>query len=222
MTREPLTMAAEALTLIKEFESLRLAGYRDPIGIPTIGYGHTEAAGGLITYVDGQRTARVRVGARITADEAERLKAADLATFAKEIDPLFKVGLNPLQYGAAMSLAFNIGPGNFRKSSVLREINAGRLAKAADAFLLWDKAGGVVLPGLVRRRKAERALFLGDIAGAEKWTGERLRPTPSKSPTTPALAPLPPPPDIPKPETPASAPREGFWARFMRRFRGKA
>jgi lysozyme len=182
-------IAPEAINLIKAFEGARLAGYRDPIGIPTIGFGHTEMAGGMINYVDGQRTSKVRIGARITMAEAERLKAADIARFAAELDPLFKRDLNPLQYGAAMSLAFNIGPGNFRKSTVLRMINAGEFTKAAGAFLAWNKAGGKVLPGLTRRRRAERLLFLGDIKGAERETGESLRgttPPSAPSDTTPA------------------------------------
>ena len=201
------TLAPEAIELIKAFEGKRLKGYRDPIGIPTIGYGHTEMAGGIINYVDGIRTSTVRVGAAITEAEADRLKAADLAKFAAELDPILPDNLTPLEYGAAMSLAFNIGPGNFRKSSLLRFLKAGNKAKAADQFLAWNKAGGKVLPGLTRRRQAERALFLGDIDKAESITGAKLRQNPANAP--PAVKP---PPAPPSPQTPTAQPRKGLFS----------
>ena len=74
------------------------------------------------------------------------------------------VPLHQHEYDAFLSLAYNIGPGAFAKSSALRKFNEGDKRGAADAILLWNKAGGRVLAGLTRRREAERALFLSQVA----------------------------------------------------------
>jgi lysozyme len=228
-----MNVSPEAIALIKAFEGKELVGYLCPAKVPTIGYGHTEAAGGVINYVDGVKTTKVRVGARITYDEAARIKAADTETFAKAIAPMVRgIDLNPMEFGSLVSLAFNIGSGAFARSSVLRHLKAGNKAKAADAFLAWNKAGGKVLSGLTRRRQAERALFLGRVAEAERITGAPLsrsntkpvdvvKADPKNLGKPPAPVSAPPPPDIPKPETPASAPRIGFWGRFVRALRGR-
>jgi lysozyme len=218
------TIAPEAIALIKAFEGKELIGYLCPAKVPTIGYGHTEAAGGVINYADGVSTSRVRVGARITYDEAARIKAADTETFAKALLPMVRgVNLNPLEFGALVSLAFNIGSGAFARSSVLRHLRAGDKGKAADAFLVWNRARGKVLPGLTRRRQAERALFLGRIADAERITGAPLARSNAKPQARPlAPAPASPPPDIPKPETPASKPRKGLFSWLGRIFNRSA
>ncbi len=138
-----------ALALVKAAEGLCLTGYLCPAGVPTIGWGHT---GG------------VQVGQTISKDEAEALLAADLAHAGDTVLRLAKVSLNDNEYGALCSLVFNIGGGNFEGSSVLRELNQNDRAGAAAAFNLWVKATvndkKVTLPGLVKRRAAEAALFL--------------------------------------------------------------
>ena len=146
-----MTLNKATIDLVKSFEGLRLEAYRDSAGVLTIGYGTTAAAGLGITPVPGMR---------ITEAGAESLLAEGLAKFAAQIRPLIKVPVNANEFGACVSLAYNIGPGAFGKSTVLRRLNAGDRAGAAEAFAMWDKAGGHVLPGLVRRRKAEAALFL--------------------------------------------------------------
>ena len=144
-------IAPAALRLIKEFEGLRLDAYADPVGIWTIGYGTTAAAGVGITP---------RAGMRITEPEAELYLRRALDKFAAQVRPQIAAPVNENELGAFLSLAYNIGPTAFAKSSALRWFNAGEKAKAADAFLLWNRAKGKVLPGLTRRRAAERALFL--------------------------------------------------------------
>ena len=146
---EPVINAA-GLALIKEFEGFRAAAYLDPVGIVTIGYGTTAAAGVGITP---------RLGMTISEAEASGYLLRALDTFAATIRPAVIGKPTPNQWAAMLSLAYNIGPEAFRRSSVLRLFNAGDTAGAADAFRLWNKAGGRVLPGLVRRREAERALF---------------------------------------------------------------
>jgi lysozyme len=169
-----LRTSQNGIQIIKAFEGNRLTGYLDPVGIPTIGYGHTERAGGTITYTDGVTTSKVRVGKRIAQAEADRVKARDVDLFENALEPMLAgVAVKQHEWDALVSLMFNIGPGALAKSSVLRRLKAGDHLGAADAFLMWNKAGGRVFPGLARRRRAERALFLGnvktamDVAGAE-------------------------------------------------------
>lgn len=178
------TTSATGLELIQAFEGLRLTGYLDAVNVPTIGWGHTEMAGGEINYADGTKTSKVIVGKTITRQEASRLKRRDMAKFDEGVMRLLTRSPRQHQFDAMASLAFNIGLGNFQKSSVLRKFNAGDFVGAANAFLLWNKAKGRVLAGLTRRREAEKALFLGDIALAEKFSGVRL-PIYDNVPSTP-------------------------------------
>lgn len=144
-----MKMSREALELIKRHEGLRLTAYRCPAGVWTIGYGHTSAAG----------KPEVKPGMTITKAEAEEIFLRDITVFADEVRPLLKTPLSANQFGACVSLAYNIGIGAFKRSSVLRFINQKRFDDAADAFLLWNKANGKILKGLVRRRAEEAALF---------------------------------------------------------------
>jgi lysozyme len=139
------------IKLIKEFEGLRLQTYRCSAGVLTIGYGTTAAAG---VGIDP------KPGMRITEAEADMYFRRGLDKFAAQIRPMITAPINENEFGAFLSLAYNIGPGAFRKSSALRRFNAGDKAGAANAIKLWNKAGGKVLKGLERRRAAEVALFL--------------------------------------------------------------
>lgn len=164
------------LDLVKEFEGLRLKAYKDAVGVWTIGYGTTAAAGLGITP---------RAGMTITEAEAESLLAKGLEKFAASIRPKITAPINDNEFGAFLSLAYNIGPGAFAKSSALRKFNAGDKAGAADAILLWNKAGGKVLAGLKRRRAAERKLFLNPVQ-------LRSNSVPGTQPVTPNVKPAPP------------------------------
>ncbi len=131
---------------IKEHEGLRLEAYMPtPKDVPTIGYGHTKG---------------VKMGQKITKEQAEQFLREDLDWSEKAVSKLVKVTLKQNQFDALVSLVFNIGETNFSKSSVLRFLNAGNYQKAADSFLLWNKQKGTVLKGLVNRRQKERELFL--------------------------------------------------------------
>lgn len=142
---------AAGLALVKEFEGFRAKAYQDPVGVWTIGYGTTAAAGVGIAP---------KAGMTITEAQAEGYLQAALDKFAAQIVPLIKRTSSDNEFSAFLSLAYNIGPGAFGKSSALRKFNEGDTEGAANAILLWNKAGGKVLPGLKRRREAERALFL--------------------------------------------------------------
>lgn len=131
--------------LIKAFESLRLEAYKCPGGIWTIGYGHT---GGI------------QAGMAINEETAEMLLDDDIAEAARHVDYLVDVPLNDNQYSALVAFVFNLGVHAFADSTMLRKLNSGSYRGAAEEFLKWDHAGGKTLPGLTRRRKAERELFL--------------------------------------------------------------
>lgn len=135
------------LALIKGFESCRLTTYRDAVGVLTIGWGHTGSD--------------VKSGRVITQAEADRLLLDDLRRFERGVTAgLGSSHATDNEFSAMVSLAYNIGLGAFKSSSVLLRHKEKRFVDAADAFLFWDKAGGRVLPGLTRRRRAERELYL--------------------------------------------------------------
>lgn len=131
--------------LITYFEGVELESYLCPAGVWTIGIGHTKG---------------VEKGQIITYDKAYKLLIEDLRPCELAIDRLVLVKINQNQRDALASFIFNLGSGAFAKSTLLKRINDGLYNEAANEFLRWDKAGGKVLDGLTRRRKAERSLFL--------------------------------------------------------------
>ena len=162
------------IDLVKEFEGFRGEAYMCPAGVWTIGYGTTAAAGVGITP---------KPGMRISQAEAEKYLMAALENFADSISPSITAPINENEFGAFLSLAYNIGPGAFKKSTALSAFNSGDKAKAAKAILLWNKSNGKKLGGLVRRREAERKLFLTPIDG--EFEG---RESPAQSTTVQASA----------------------------------
>lgn len=158
------------IDLVKEFEGCKLTAYRDAVGVWTIGYGTTSRAGlGIIPTA----------GMTITQAEADQLLADGLNNSADQIRPMITAPLNDNQFGACVSLAYNIGAYGFGRSTALEKINSGEYDKAADAFLMWNKAGGKVLQGLVRRREAERKLFLTPVFEQVPVFAERTSPVQS-------------------------------------------
>ncbi|BBS37867.1 lysozyme [Enterobacter cloacae] len=140
----------KGISLIKEFEGCKLTAYRDSVGVWTIGYGWTQP-------VDGKP---IRAGMTIKQETAERLLKTGLVSCENDVSRLVKVGLTQGQFDALVSFTYNLGAQSLSTSTLLRKLNAGDYAGAADEFLRWNKAGGKVLNGLTRRREAERALFL--------------------------------------------------------------
>lgn len=163
------------IALIKAHEGLRLEAYPDPAhgwSVPTVGYGHTSAAG----------PPKVERGMKITEAGADAILRQDLAKFEKYVTDAVKVPLSQNEFDALVSFTFNLGPGNLRSSTLLRKLNAGDRAGAADEFGKWVKAGGRTLPGLVKRREAERALFRAPMVD--------MRPAPKPAPPAPPVAPV--------------------------------
>lgn len=175
---EPWPISDKALELIKEFEGLRLNAYRDPVGVLTIGYGYTNDAG----FGPG-----VSPGDVWTAQQAEDMLREGVMRFAGNIQPHFAIKPNPDQFGAFVSLAYNIGWQSFIKSTALKRWNAGDVRGAAEAVTWWNKAGGKVLRGLTRRREAEAALILAEPP-VGKVEPDKPREKPSQSTTVQASA----------------------------------
>lgn len=119
--------------------------YKDAVGIPTICHGHT---------------ANVRMGQIATADQCRQWLLEDLDIANAAIDRAVTVDITDYERIALASFIYNVGEGNFRSSTMLKLINQGRFCDAAGQFPRWNKAKGRVLPGLTKRRAAERALFM--------------------------------------------------------------
>lgn len=145
-TKIPLGISQKGIDLIKEFEGFRSKAYRCPAGVWTIAYGHT---------------AGVKPGMTVTREQGEAMLRKDLKIYERHVaDALGDTKTSQGQWDALVSFCYNAGPGNLRKSSMLRLHKQGKYQAAAQAFMAWTKGGGRVLPGLVRRRKAEKALYL--------------------------------------------------------------
>lgn len=141
-------MYEKAIDLIKKYEGFSARPYKCPAGVLTIGYG---------------RTIDVRPY-EITTEEAETIWLDKyVKTIADQILAIVKVELSNNQICALIDFVYNLGIGNFKSSTLLKKINQGDFSAAANEFLKWNKAGGIVLKGLENRRIAERMLFL-DIA----------------------------------------------------------
>lgn len=138
---------AEAASFIEQFEGRRLTAYLCPAGVWTIGVGHT---GG------------VTEGQTCTDEEADAWLLDDIEAAQKALAPYVNVRVTRGQFVALVSLAFNVGASYVTRKcpKLMRALNAGEFEEAAKQFLDIVKANGVVLPGLVKRRRAESALFL--------------------------------------------------------------
>lgn len=139
-----MTYSENGLHLTEQFEGLRLAAYKDSVGVPTIGYGHTR---------------NVTMDMSCTQEQAEQWLQDDVQIAVNGVNQLVTVALTQNQFDALVDFAFNLGVGSLQHSTLLRLLNGGDYAGAAGEFEKWNKAGGNVLPGLVKRRQAERDLF---------------------------------------------------------------
>lgn len=133
------------LELIKSHEGCRLTAYKDIVGVLTIGYGHTGND--------------IFEGLEIDPVTANSLLQGDLDRFEDGVTNLIIQNINENQFSALVSFAFNLGLGALKGSHLLIKVNCGDFDGAAAEFLKWDRAGGVVVPGLLARRQAEQRLF---------------------------------------------------------------
>jgi lysozyme len=136
------------LALIKSFEGCELDSYRCAAGVATVGFGHTGPD--------------VRIPMTITQERADELLENDLRRFEQGVSAMVEgVPTTSDQFSAMVSLSFNIGLGAFAGSTVLKRHKLKNHLGAANAILMWNRGGGKILNGLIRRREAERKLYLG-------------------------------------------------------------
>lgn len=145
-----MRVSNNGLNLIKGFEGCRLAAYQDSVGVWTIGYGWTQA-------VDGKPVAK---GMTITQQKADDLLKQGVIQYESGVHGLVTVQLNQNQFDALVDFTYNLGVNALKGSTLLKKLNAGDYAGAANEFPKWNKAGGKELAGLTRRREAEKSLFL--------------------------------------------------------------
>ena len=142
------------LEIIKSFEGFSETAYLCPANRWTIGFGSTwDIKGNAVT---GSHLP-------VTRDEAGRLLAREVRHVESGINKLIQAELTENMFSATASLVYNIGTGNFQRSTLRMKLNRGHYEAAADEFPKWRKAGGRILKGLVRRRARERQLFLTDV-----------------------------------------------------------
>jgi lysozyme len=135
----------DGLHLTEQFEGCRLVAYQDQVRVWTIGYGHTKG---------------VYEGMTCTMEQAEKWLRIDVEDAEHAVNDLVKVPLSQKQFDALVDFVFNLGIGNFAKSTLLRLVNASNFKYASKEFERWNRAGGIVRAGLTRRRLAEKDLFL--------------------------------------------------------------
>jgi len=140
-----MKISKTGVALIQEFEGLELESYQDSVGIWTIGYGTTR---------------NIHEGMVITEGQATQFLEKDVSETEQAVNNMTSYPINQNQFDALVSFAYNVGITALRSSTLMRKLNAGDVDGAANEFQRWVRAGGKVLPGLVRRREAERALFI--------------------------------------------------------------
>lgn len=158
-----MKVSARCLDMIRHHEGVRFKPYRCPALLWTVGVGHVIDPAHLKVPIEERRALPIPAGwdRTLTPGEVDAILAADLASFERGVGRLAP-GLAGRQgaFDACVSFSFNVGLGNFQRSTIRMKIGRGEWEAAADAFLMWTKAGGKELPGLVKRRRDERALFL--------------------------------------------------------------
>ena len=140
-----MNISQEGIALIKKFEGCELEAYQDSVGVWTIGYGHTK---------------EVKEGNKINQDEAEHLLQEEMPEYEGYINEMVNVPLAQNQFDALCSWVFNLGSGNLSSSTLLKKLNNSEYDEVPAQIRRWNKAGGKVLDGLIRRREAEALMFM--------------------------------------------------------------
>ena len=148
--KQVMKTSGEGVALIRKFEGCEVQAYQCSASVWTLGYGHTRD---------------VSEGDTCTKDEAEQILISDLQEFEGYVNDLVKIPLDQNQFDALVAWTFNLGPTNLKSSTLLVRLNDNNLDDVPHQLRRWNKAGGKVLDGLVRRREAEALLWLG-----EEWS----------------------------------------------------
>ena len=156
-----MKVSKEAIEGIKKDEGVRTKPYRCPALLWSVGVGHVIDPNHIRVKLDERKNIPLppewdRV---LSMAEVDAILAADLATFERGVLRLCPSGLTQGRFDALVSFSFNVGLGNLQRSTIRMKHNRGDFEGAAEGFMAWTKAGGKELPGLVKRRKHERALY---------------------------------------------------------------
>jgi GH24 family phage-related lysozyme (muramidase) len=141
-----MKISVEGLSLIKKFEGLELNAYQCAAGVWTIGYGHTKG---------------VFEGQKITKAEADEMLVLEMEEYEKAVNDAVTISIDQCMFDALVSWTYNLGPSNLNASTMLKVLNSGDYDGVPEQIKRWNKAGGKVLEGLIRRRNAEALLFEG-------------------------------------------------------------
>ena len=142
-----MQISTEGISLIKKFEGCELESYKCAAGVWTIGFGSTH---------------NIEEGMNISKDRAEELLLEDIAEFEESVLESVDMPMSQHQFDALVSWTFNLGPSNLKASTMLKVLNSGNYEDVPEQIKRWNKAGGKVLDGLIRRREAEALLFSGE------------------------------------------------------------
>ena len=141
-----MIISTAGVDLLTHFEGLRLEAYQDSVGVWTIGYGHTKG---------------VTASMKITESQANNLLKTELIEYQNYINSMVNISLDQCQFDALVCWVYNLGPTNLKNSTLLTLLNQGVKFQIPDQIRRWNRAGGKVLKGLVRRREAEALMFAG-------------------------------------------------------------
>ena len=157
-----MRVSERAIEMIKHHEGVRVRPYRCPALLWTVGVGHVIDPSHIGVKLDERKNLPIPKGwdRALGMDEVNDILARDLVAFERGVLRLCPTGLTQSRFDALVSFAFNVGLGNLQRSGIRMKHNRVEFEGAAEAFMLWTKAGGKELPGLVKRRKDERALYL--------------------------------------------------------------
>ena len=139
-----MKISSDGLELIKHFEGCETTAYQDSVGVWTIGYGHTKG---------------VEEGQRCSIEDAETMLADEMDEYEGYINNMVKVDLEQHEFVALVAWGYNLGPTNLGESTMLKVLNRGQFDRVPSEMKRWNRAGGQVLEGLVRRRTAESLIF---------------------------------------------------------------
>jgi len=162
-----MKVSPAALKMIKHHEGVRVKPYRCPALLWTVGVGHVIDPNHIKVPFDERRSLPIPDGwdRVLSMDEVDAILAQDLNRFERGVARLCPAALNSQGiFDALVSFSFNVGLGNLQRSGLRMKTNRGEFQDAAEEFMKWTKAAGRVLPGLVKRRQDERAMYLSGVS----------------------------------------------------------
>ena len=162
-----MKVSPAALKMVKHHEGVRVKPYRCPALLWTVGVGHVIDPNHIKVPFEERRNLPIPNGwdRVLSMDEVDSILSQDLGRFERGVARLCPAALNSQGiFDALVSFSFNVGLGNLQRSGLRMKTNRGEFQDAAEEFMKWTKAAGRVLPGLVKRRQDERAMYLSGVA----------------------------------------------------------